>query len=404
MRSEPHPRPLPSCGLVCAQVQAFTDVESSLQRAVTSLSRDRSMPMAGLAPISEADSTSVSKRVTSKQSRMCQSDTPQPVRVMAARGAAGGKGDACATLAAHHHGPARPKTRPRGNTPAAAPASDMYNFPALAGSAAAPDLYSFAAAANDGSGDPTSSSDAAAESRASSRRNSLQSMKAAAERNNPYAALASSLGGMNATVVSGGPMANSFASAGARVGGAPMPSVRPAPKPPVSMGDSFANANARVGGLAMPSVKITSRLSVVSPFSGNFATADARVGGLAMPKRSVEPTILEGSGSTEQDVEVQRGEAAAATSVGGPAAGAAKATNPYAGILNVALGADPSPAAATHVTDSAGAKFSALSAPLLTVAPHKGDDDDDQPPPNPFASSAKRSEPQMVGWRQLTAA
>ncbi len=378
-------------------MQAFTDVESSLQRAMMNSlgGRDRSISIAGLESISEGDGKTASKHVR-KPSRMCQSDTPQPVRLSAARSAAGrGKADPCASTT---NSSARHKSRPRGNAPQTGKSSaDMYSFAALSGSGT-PDLYSsFAAAAPSGGSSQRSSSDAAAEARAASRRNSLQSMRTSAERNNPYAGLASSLGGLNATVLAGGSaggMANSFASAGARVGGKP-----------VLMGDSFATANARVGGPAMPASKPASRLAIKgSPAGDSFATAGARVGGGAMPKRICEQSIKEGSEgcAADPDIETQRGKSVTAGS-SGPAAGCVvKVPNPYAGLLSIDLGAERSQAAAAEQKDGTKNDLTTLSAPLLAAMSSPSEGDDGQPPPNPFASSSsKRSEPQLDGWRQL---
>ena len=381
-----------------AQVQAFTDVELSLQRAVTNSigSRDRSMTIS-LESISEADSNAV-KHAASKQSRLCHSDTPQPVRVMAAGSVRAGKPDAVASDA-HVAGRARQKPRPRGNALPAAAAADMYSFAAVSGTkaSATPDLYSFAAAP--AARTSAEISVAAAESRASSRRNSLQSMSASAERNNPYASLASCLGGVNATDISGVP-ADSFASAGARVGGKPMPSMRPTVRPG-SLGDSFASANARVGTLAMPSAKPGSRLAVRGSVGGSFATAGARVGGLAMPQPAAKQSITEGSSGVASKAELQQG-TAAATGVDGSAAEADKVASPFESLLSVGLSAARLPTIPSGSLDSeVEYDLTSLSAPLPAAAPQKGAED--QPPPNPFASSAKRSEPLLDGWRQRAA-
>ena len=346
-------------------MQAYTDVEASLQRAMTNSlgSRDRSM-IIGLESISEADSSAVPRPrggVGHKQSRMCQSDNPQPIRVSAVRSVSGPKKDACnsTVLAVQTR-----KVRPRGNAAPAAAPGDLYSFAAL------PTVPS--AKVTPDSAAESSMSEAAAElaaAKAQSRRNSLQSMQAAAEKNNPYAALASSLGGMQAAPVNG--LADTFASAGARVGGKPMPSVRPAARAAVS-GNFFAMADARVGGAAMP--------PRAAKAGGQLGPDDGRTG-------------LEGR---EGKAEV--------TNTEEPAAGAT-ATNPYAGMFDVMNAAPPPPLAATNAEDTAQMRnsFSALSAPLpgATVASHHKDDDD-QPPPNPFASSSKRSEPQLEGWRVMS--
>ncbi len=361
--------------------------------------RDRSISIAGLESISEGDGKPASKGAGRKHSRMCHSDTPQPVRLSAARSAAGrgSKADPCASTT----GSARHKSRPRGNAPQqpGASSTDMYSFAALSGSGGAPDLYSSFAAAADGSSQ-RSSSEIAAEARAASRRNSLQSMRTSAERNNPYAGLASSLGGLNATVLAGGGggMANSFASAGARVGGKPMPSARP-----VSM-DSFATANARVGGLGMPASKPASRLAITgSPAGDSFATAGARVGGGVMPKPTCEQSIKEGSEgcAADPDIDTQRGKSATTGSSESAAGCVVKVPNPYEGLLSIDLGADPASVAAAVNKDSTNNALTTLSAPLLATTSSSPKADDNQPPPNPFASSSKRSEPQLDGWRQL---
>ena len=190
-----------------------------------------------------------------------------------------------------------------------------------------------------------------------------------------------------------GGMANSFASAGARVGAKP-----------VSMGDSFANANARVGGQKLPGGKAGSRLAVtsVSAAGDSFATAGARVAGIAMPKRVCEQSIKEGSeGCADADIETQQGRSAT-RGISGPAAGCVvKVPNPYAGLLSIDLGADPASVAVAVNKDSTNNALTTLSAPLMATTSSSPKADDNQPPPNPFASSSKRSEPLLDGWRQL---
>jgi hypothetical protein len=257
------------------------------------------------------------------------------------------------------------KVRPRGNAAPAAASGDLYSFAALA---MLPDPG--AQATSESATAPMSTARAAiAAAKASSRRNSLQSMQAAAEKNNPYAALASSLGGMQAAAPNG--IANSFASADARAGGKPIPSVRPAARAAVSF--------------------------------DSFAMADARVGGVAMPSRLAKFAAQQGPGAASPEREAQQ-ETTAVTSPEQPAAAAPEAASPNAVILCTAVRPaelPPTPFAATETEDTAQphSGFSALSAPLPVATDHK-DSDDDQTPPNPFASSSKRSVPQLEGWRK----
>ena len=351
-------------------------MENSLQRALTSLgSRGQSMMNIGLEPISEADSNSVTRGgVGVKQSRMCHSDQPQQIRVSAARSGAVPKQDACSTTV-----PPR-KVRPRGNAAPAAVPGDLYSFAALP---TVPDAG--APSTSDSPVAPMSAARAGiAAARASSRRNSLQSMQAAAEKNNPYAALASSLGGMQGAA-------------------------------PVGLANSFASADARVGGKSMPSKLPTARAAVTFD---SFAMADARVGGAAMPPRPGKASGPHVSGGASAGLEGQQGMTAVKDTVQS-ASVALEATNPYAAIMSTAVRPvrlPPTPFAATDTEDKTATNneattatdtednaqlhsgFSALSMPVPVATDRK--DDDDQPPPNPFASSSKRqSVPQLEGWR-----